>query len=265
MKINKNLPKSGQESGQESGFTLIELSIVLVIIGLIIGGVLVGQNLIKSATLRATMGQYETMNTAFNTFRGKYNGLPGDTNRATTFFTYTSVVNGDGNGLILDGTGTLTNFAAATSEIGQVFPMLSAAGLLGGTFQAATGTPAAITVGTHFPASKHGRGGYFVAAVNGTNQFILGANSSTAVVLGGATGVLQRTLTPEEAFIIDDKTDDGAPNTGITRAVEYTSPNIVADTDVAAPRCITAITSAGIYAVTDNPSAPNCTLQMQMN
>ena len=41
---------------QQKGFTLLELSIVLVIIGLIIGGILVGQDLIKAAEIRATVG-----------------------------------------------------------------------------------------------------------------------------------------------------------------------------------------------------------------
>ncbi len=53
------------------GFTLIELSIVLVIIGLIVGGVLVGQDLIKAAETRATVGQVEKYNAAVNTFRTK--------------------------------------------------------------------------------------------------------------------------------------------------------------------------------------------------
>ena len=63
---------------QQAGFTLIELSIVLVIIGLIVGGVLTGQDLIRAAEIRATIGQYEKYNTAVNTFRTKYNGIPGD-------------------------------------------------------------------------------------------------------------------------------------------------------------------------------------------
>ena len=62
----------------EIGFTLIELSIVLVIIGLVVGGVLVGQDLIKSAEVRAQISQIEKFNTAVNTFQGKYGYLPGD-------------------------------------------------------------------------------------------------------------------------------------------------------------------------------------------
>ena len=42
-----------------AAFTLVELAIVLVIIGLVIGGVFVGQDLIYSAQLRATMQDIE--------------------------------------------------------------------------------------------------------------------------------------------------------------------------------------------------------------
>src|ERR1700722_13172793 len=68
------------KSEQTNGFTLIELSIVLVIIGLIVGGVLVGQDLIKAAEVRAQISQIESYNTAVNTFRGKYSKIPGDMN-----------------------------------------------------------------------------------------------------------------------------------------------------------------------------------------
>ena len=60
------------------GFTLIELSIVLVIIGLIVGGVLTGQSLISAAEVRAQISQIEKYNSAVNTFRSKFNALPGD-------------------------------------------------------------------------------------------------------------------------------------------------------------------------------------------
>jgi prepilin-type N-terminal cleavage/methylation domain-containing protein len=62
----------------EEGFTLVELSIVLVIIGLIIGGVLVGQDMIKAAEIRSTVSQIQSYDTAANTFRDKYEYVPGD-------------------------------------------------------------------------------------------------------------------------------------------------------------------------------------------
>ena len=60
------------------GFTLIEVSIVLVIIGLLAGGVLVGRDLIEAAKIRQQITQIEQFKAAVNTFRAKYNALPGD-------------------------------------------------------------------------------------------------------------------------------------------------------------------------------------------
>ena len=71
-------PSKSTEPALTAGFTLIELSVVLVIIGLIVGGVLVGQDLIRAATLQAQITQIQKFNTAANTFRLKFNALPGD-------------------------------------------------------------------------------------------------------------------------------------------------------------------------------------------
>lgn len=81
------------------------MSIVLVIIGLIVGGVLVGQDLIRAAGVRATISQIEKYNTAVNTFRGKYGALPGDLNASVaTQFGFAArgpfAGEGDGNGVI---------------------------------------------------------------------------------------------------------------------------------------------------------------------
>src|ERR1700688_3889289 len=97
-----------------SGFTLIELSIVLVIIGLIVGGILVGQDLIKAAEVRAQISQIEKYNQAVNTFRAKFNAIPGDmaVSTAQQFgflvgFACTGQQGGrDGNGLIDGFSGT---------------------------------------------------------------------------------------------------------------------------------------------------------------
>src|ERR1035441_6191452 len=81
------------------------MAIVFVIIGLIVGGVLVGQALIRAAGVRATISQIEKYNTAVNTFRDKYGGLPGDLNATLAAqFELTpragTVGLGDGNGVI---------------------------------------------------------------------------------------------------------------------------------------------------------------------
>src|ERR1700743_3469732 len=92
------------------GFPLIELSIVLVIIGLIVGGILVGQDMIKAAEVRAQISQIEKYNQAVNTFKAKFQAIPGDMGVSTaTQFGFTpgtgctgGLANRDSNGL-LDG------------------------------------------------------------------------------------------------------------------------------------------------------------------
>jgi prepilin-type N-terminal cleavage/methylation domain-containing protein len=80
-----------------TGFTLMELSVVLVIISMLIGGVLAGRELIQAATIRATIKQYEEFNTATQTFRVKFDCLPGDCTHVSDMgFDAGSAGNGDG-------------------------------------------------------------------------------------------------------------------------------------------------------------------------
>jgi prepilin-type N-terminal cleavage/methylation domain-containing protein len=69
-----------------AGFTLFELSIVLAILALIISGILVGQDMIRAWEMRKLHKQYESFKTATETFRTKYNCIPGDCEHATQFF-----------------------------------------------------------------------------------------------------------------------------------------------------------------------------------
>ena len=55
-------------NSRNAGFTLVELAIVLVIIGLIVSVVLVGQDLIKSAEMRAVIRQQDQFQVAVDTF-----------------------------------------------------------------------------------------------------------------------------------------------------------------------------------------------------
>jgi prepilin-type N-terminal cleavage/methylation domain-containing protein len=92
-----------------SGFTLIEMAMVLVIIGLIVGAVLVGRDMIQAAEVRAQVSQIDHINAAVQTFRDKYNCLPGDCAKGSDFgfqgLQYNGGSspfdnNGDGNGRI---------------------------------------------------------------------------------------------------------------------------------------------------------------------
>lgn len=211
--------------GSQAGFTLVELSIVLVIIGLIIGGVLVGQELIKGAEIRAVVGQYERFNAGVNAFRGKYNAIPGDLlpARATTFGLDTAATQlaggnglGDGDGILEGSGGTVGAATVNAGEANKFWYHLSQAQLVEGNFEG--GQTAATSIDIDYPRSRLGGGGGF-AALSGTaatrglgvNFFQLGnPNTSAAGVIATANIV-----TPREAFQIDTKADDGKPTSGI--------------------------------------------------
>jgi prepilin-type N-terminal cleavage/methylation domain-containing protein len=278
----------------KSGFTLIELSIVLVIIGLIVGGVLVGQDLIKAAEVRATIGQYEKYNSTVNTFRTKYNGIPGDLAAASAGAfglcptggcnTAGTTGLGDGNGLVTDTNGTAT---LAVGEPLFFWQQMSSANLIDGNFGAAlttSGTVAAnltgATVGTYLPAARIGRGNYWnVAADSGINYYMLSGFGATPIATAGTLS-FSPAITPIEAFNVDSKIDDGAPNTGTVQARGTGSTGVLygalasgnAAAFSASPNATTCITGGAATDATNtfargtiSGNNPTCILRMRFN
>jgi len=259
----------------EQGFTLIELSIVLVIIGLIVGGVLVGQDLIKAAEIRATVSQIEKYNSAINTFRNKYNGIPGDLagSQASAFglYYFTTTMNsagfGDGNGLI-EGGGS--GKEAFIGEPPMFFLHLSQANLIDGMYGAgganvtlasattsggsgianlSAGTTAA-TVMQVLPPAKLGRGNYITVGSTGGYNFFMIAGVSV-ISQAGAYSAANNYLTPLEAYNMDKKVDDGQPGSGSVQAADGSSTNI----DNAASTTANAFINAGQTSGTGFPIA----------
>lgn len=182
------------------GFTLVELSIALIIIGLLVGAVLQGRDMLARARLDAAVSQVEAIRAAVDGFRDRYGALPGDYAQATASFG-AGVNNGDGNGAVA-GTGV-------TSESLAVWLHLSRAGLL------ANIDAVAANGGAKAPATPIG-GVYNVVSetVQGSTRLWLRlgnpAGGANAANIGGL-------LSPNDAWEIDSRLDDGDPARGRVR------------------------------------------------
>lgn len=242
--------KMSRKLNSKKGFTLVELAIVLVIIGLIVSGVLVGQDLIKAAELRATVKQAQTFQVAVNTFVGKYSGLPGDVQGNK--YSLTGGCNagtaglGDGNGRIESSGG---GNATYDGEISCFWSNLTTNGkeLIQGAFNGNDGAAAGNdVVGDNMPQMKFGSNGWGVYFSGNSNFFVTG-------VLGNQTDDSFDTaepFVPIDAFNIDSKIDDGSPSTGDVIAINGQTagtPALITGAD---------FTNAGVSATTCQNTTP---------
>jgi prepilin-type N-terminal cleavage/methylation domain-containing protein len=210
------------------GFTLIELSVVLVIIGLLVGGVLVGRELIETARLRQQITQIGDLNTAINTFRLKYNGLPGDLLASTAIgigMTSRSgpFGHGDGDSIIEACSNGSSGIAGGYfgCETALFWNDLSAAGLIGYQFTSATDALLTVPAGQqslYFPNAKiNPRASILVFSESCEKGNCFSLARIDQISAGGAYGVNNAAVSPQQAFAIDSKMDDGEANTGRVR------------------------------------------------
>ena len=197
-----------------------------------------GQNLIRAAELRAISTEYEKHVTAFRTFQDKYFAIPGDFRDATKFW-----------GRLQTGAGCNTNSAAAVASPGacdgdgdgaleissannisegfSAWQQLAHAGLVEGSYTAITGSASAFDadVGTNVPTSKLGQAGWtwgYASFVPVSNTIRFEGSYGNLLMFGNDTDYESYgfALTPEEAWNVDTKMDDGRPGLGKVRTFE---------------------------------------------
>lgn len=208
-----------QDRKAERGFTLVELAIVMIIIGLLIGGILKGQELIANARLASTISSIKGFDVALNTFRDKYDAMPGDMVGPATRLPNCAAAPcvpaaPNGNGRI----DSVTFTAAPAGENAAAFVQLSAADMISGINT--TLTPNTVWGGI-YPASEVGGGFHiaFIPAVAGmpgipggtvvrSGHYLALHNTPNGAV--NATG----SITPSQGFRIDNKLDDSNPLAG---------------------------------------------------
>lgn len=227
---------------RQQGFTLIELSIALVIIGLIVGGILVGQDMIFASQMRSVVSDVEKLTAAVNTFRARYNCLPGDCANASSFFSTATNGNGDGhidstwwgNSVAFNGS-VSTN--SSTGESFQFWYHLQQAQLIRGSYTGANGGGGTrdYRPGTNIMATSYDSHiGYTVVMWPGSAQTADTTNNfnpdittqhdahvifmgTTQAALGLASNCCETyasAFAPTGAYYIDNKLDDGLPGSG---------------------------------------------------
>lgn len=183
-----------------AGFSLIEISIVVAIVGLIVGVVLVGRNLIGVAERDVILDEGNRINQATHDFKERFNALPGDMWDAST-----RLGNLSGGGAATDGDGNGEIDTAA--ERLAFWQHLALAGFIDGEFDALTQAPGVGVMETSVDAA----GGYRVVDVGGVTMIEL---SRFAAGAGG-----NAFMRPEDVWALDEKYDDGDPDTGNIQAI----------------------------------------------
>jgi prepilin-type N-terminal cleavage/methylation domain-containing protein len=246
----------------KNAFTLVELAIVIVIIGLLVGGVLAGQELIEQAKIRAQIKQLSDYDAAVISFKGKYGYLPGDMPfaEATKFkFSSSNVAgqqNPNGDGLINDFNGMMPP-RLAWSESTYFFRQLLQSKLIKGGINP---QPGSFSVGSEFPEDSFGKGGIAaISLADGGLYYFMGPTMRNNLTNVSNFHIISEapSITPAQAYGLDEKLDDGNPSTGMIRPVIVSNSATNFNNDTNANTCIGANTS--VYNTT-NDNALKCRL-----
>lgn len=192
-----------------AGVSMTELAIVITVIALLVGVVVGGRSIKKASEIRGMVSDIQQFQSSIENFRTQYNGLPGDLNDATEYFSTT--VNGNGNGAIEYPEG-------GNIESLRAWQQLNLAGLVEGEYTGIATVGAQADIGGNVPSSRRNKVGYLLITDNLAGkaerlEFRIGAFVATNRNDAAA-------LTPQEAKSLDAKIDDGYPLAGTILAAK---------------------------------------------
>jgi prepilin-type N-terminal cleavage/methylation domain-containing protein len=217
-------------NGQIKGFTLIEMSVVLTIISFIILGISFGGNMIKSAEARAIITEYNTYIEAINNFKLQYDSYPGDFSNASRFWSNcdstgsnnATFCNGNSDGLIEPGYMTGPGGITVGYEGKMAWRHLMLAGMINGYYEGVTGASGGTSTAYNYPLSNNTYNSWVFDGTNAAsatmvdlyNGYLGNVLTYVGYYKNGSSYEFSNGLRPIDAHNIDNKIDDGKPNSG---------------------------------------------------
>lgn len=216
-----------------AAFSLVELSIVLVILGLLTGGILGGQNLMHAAELRSISKESTEYQMMFNTFRDKYMAIPGDMSNKNMFWpeesadcTYVTAAATGNETCYGDGDGVVE----MSHELYTFWQHLHNAGLLNANMSGVATDSFDYQPGVNIPRSRFGEGSWileFRGNLVGDGHRFDGNYGHMLFLSGGHRNDWPDypIMTPEDAWNVDMKMDDGMPGQGKVVSIRRDADN----------------------------------------
>lgn len=199
----------------QKGFSMTELSVVIVVMALILASVITGSTLIERARIRAIISEVTNFKLAVNSFNAKYDSYPGDFNEASEYWNGSTDGNADGNIQFVNASNNYEGYIAWQS--------LSYAKMLNNPY-VGTRTDGVAQLAIDIPESKTGGGYFFEYGTHGfSNRNLLVLGTPIDINVADTALTVDGILTPNQAFEVDSKMDDGSPISGNIRGQEGTN------------------------------------------
>ncbi len=197
----------------KKGFTLLEMSMVLVVIALIFSLITYAGSLIKQSQAKSLIAELSQFQQMIQTFTTQYAALPGDFANAYNTFgsscsTIASECNGNSNGII-EWNNSTTNIESL-----RAWQHLNLAGLLSIGFPGTTSTSGESDIGVNIPASSWPGAGVELYVGAATQNGATGNAIQIAGFTASSSANSANIMTPQDAWSIDMKIDDGIGQKG---------------------------------------------------